>query len=322
MKENLKLLILVLTYSISLFGLFNQISAHSLSSPGVVVPVDDARAVQLLHELRDKELESDPEARDAARQILDDRSNYIIDVVQAMGRKGDINDTGELNVFVNNWRNFALESQYRAEDLWRGILYLAANGNEELEIPPLLCDHIRNSEAFKSLLPREVDNLIQSGIKRKVNSLEEYLVASKCDSFVDENYETFLNDFSRGGGWDMWFKLIEPQNNIFGAISLAVDELSRQRKVEEQSDIQEANSGSGYLGRRQCLATGLAGQCVIWSNVNIPADVAVQALGAVINQNLSFISGADEIGEDEEAGNIDILNIMERIFGEAARLEE
>ncbi|MEK7537036.1 MAG: hypothetical protein AAB584_01135 [Patescibacteria group bacterium] len=285
-----------------------------------VVPVEDAEVINLLKQLVRKEYELDPKARGVARETLDSVSNYIIDVVKAMGRKGDINETGELNVFVDNWRNFALEGQYRAEDLWRGILYAAAYGDEELDIPPLICDHIRNSPAFRSLLPTKVDDLIQSGIKRKVGTLEEYLVSSKCDSFVNENYETFMNDFSAGGGWDMWEKLLEPQNNIFGAVDLAIDELGRQRQIEEQSDLQEANSGSGYLGRRQCLATGPAGQCVIWSNINIPADVAVAALGAVINQNLALISGADEFEEDREANQINIVDIMERIFGEAARL--
>lgn len=294
------------------FGFNNKTEGHILLPPGTVVPVDDARAVQLLHALRDKELESDPEQRTLAAENLNLATTYIISLLQAMGRKGDINDTGELNVFVDNWRNFGLEGQYRGEDLWRGILYLAANGNEELEIPPLLCDHIRNSGAFKTLLPREVNNLIQSGIKRRVNSLEEYLVASKCDSFVDENYETFQNDFNTGGGWDMWSKLIEPKNNIFGAINLAMDELGRQRKVEEQSDLQEADSGSGYLGRKQCSAVGPSGQCIIWSNVNIPADLAVEVLGALLNQNLAFIANTDEAGE---GFGIEINQIIEAIFG-------
>lgn len=280
------------------------------------MPVDDARAIGLLHALRDKELEDDPGARKNAREHLTEMSKFIIGMIEAMGRKGDINDTDQVNVFVQNWRNFTLESQYRGEDLWRGLLYFAANGNEELEIPPLLCDHIRNSEAFKSLLPREVDDLIQSGIKRRVNSLEEYLVASKCDSLVNDNFEIFINDFNAGGGWEMFKRLSQPQNNIFGAIGLAMDELERQRKVEEQSDIQEANSGSGYLGRRECLALGPSGQCVIWGNVILPADLAVETLGALINQNLAFIANTDEAGEDQEAFQLDIItDVLVPIFG-------
>ncbi|MBI4117203.1 MAG: hypothetical protein HY451_00720 [Parcubacteria group bacterium] len=288
---------------------------------GQVVEVHDSDAISLLQQLVKKEYELDPQARGVARETLESFSNYIINVVKQMGRKGDINDTGQVNVFVNNWRNFALEGQYRAEDLWRGILYVAAYGDQGLQIPPLLCDYIKNSPAFRSLLPNRVNNLIQSRIQRKVGTLEEYLVASKCDSFVNQNYQTFLNDFNAGGGWEMLEKLSQPQNNIYGSIDLAMAELERQRQIEEQSDLQEANSGSGYLGRRQCLATGPAGQCVIWSNVNLPADLAVAALGAVINQNLAFVSGADEFKEDQEATKVKMFEIMKNIFGELATLK-
>ncbi|MEK7659496.1 MAG: hypothetical protein AAB338_02495 [Patescibacteria group bacterium] len=280
------------------------------------VPVKDAEVIGLLKQLVKKEFELDPAAREIAGINLNNMNDFIIQTLKTMGRKGDINDTGELNVFVNNWRNFSLEGQYRAEDLWRGILYVGAYGNQQLEIPPLLCDHIRNSPAFRSLLPREVNNLIQSKIRRKVNALEEYLVTSKCDSFVNENYETFLNDFNAGGGWEMFEKLSQPQNNVFGAINLAMDELERQRQIEEQSDLQEANSGSGYLGRRQCLSSGPAGQCVIWSNVNIPANLAVETLGALINQNLAWFVTTDEAGEDSSAVNI--VELIEEIFGRIA----
>lgn len=277
-----------------------------------VVPVQDAEVINLLQQLIDKELRDDPDQRKLAAENLNLATDFIIRTLQAMGRKGDINDTGELNVFVDNWRNFALEGQYRAEDLWRGLLYVAAYGDQELDIPPLLCDHIRNSPAFRSFLPTKVNDLIQSGLKRKVGALEEYLVTSKCDSFVNENYETFMNDFSAGGGWEMFEKLSQPQNNIYGAISLAMDELGRQRQIEEQSDLQEANSGSGYLGQRQCQVAGPAGQCVIWSDVNLPANLAVETLGALINQNLAFIVTTDEAGE---GFGVEITRLIEKIFG-------
>lgn len=299
------------------FGFFGQSEGHGLPSPDNVVPVDDARAVELLHELRDKELEADPFQRRLAAENLNLATDFIIRTLQAMGRKGDINDTGELNVFVNNWRNFTLESQYRAEDLWRGLLDIAANGDEQSDppTPPLLCDYIRNSEAFKILQPQKVNDLIESRINRRVGTLEEYLVAAQCDSSINENFDTFLGDFNEGGGWDTFERLLQPQNNIYGAIKLAMDELGRQRQIEEQSDLQEANSGSGYLGRRQCLASGSAGQCVIWSNVNIPANLAVETLGALINQNLAFIVTTDEAGE---GFGIEINSLIEQIFGPLA----
>lgn len=282
------------------------------------VPVRDAEVINLLEQLVKKEYELDPAQRELAGLNLNNMTDFIVTTLESMGRKGDINDTGQLNLFVNNWRNFALEGQYRAEDLWRGLLYIAANGdpNAPNPIPPILCRYIRESQAFNSLQPTQVDGLIENVPNRRVDSLEEYLIATKCDPIVENNYDTFIQDFNEGGGWDMWERLLQPQNNIYGSLELANEELIKQRSIEEQSDLQEANSGSGYLGRRQCLALGQAGQCVIWSNVNIPADLAVETLGAVINQNLGWIVTTDEAGENP--AQVNLVELIERIFGQIA----
>ena len=312
----------ILSFLISLsfiwpFGFYNRTEGHVLPPSNIfdTVPVDDARAVGLLHALRDKEIEDDPAVREIAGINLNNMSNYIINVLEAMGRKDDINDAGTLNVFVNNWRNFALEGQYRGENLWRGLLSIAADGEPDLDIPPLLCGYIRSSEAFRSLLPTKVTgtSILESGLKRSVSSLDDYLVAINCDSSVNENFNTFMGDFYAGGGWEMFERLLQPQNNIFGVMAMSFGELEKQKKIEEQADLQEVNSGSGYLGRRQCLSFNPSGQCVIWSNVNIPADMAVETLGALINQNLAWFVTTDEAGENPAAVNL--VELIERIFG-------
>lgn len=310
MMHNLKKTALALTLSmLVVFLLQTDVSKGQF---GERVPVEDAEVIDLLEQLVEKELEDDPDQRERAQENLDLATDYILSLLQRMGRKGDINDQGQVNVFVDNWRNFTLEGQYRGEDIWRGLLYLAANGEENT--PPILCQHIRESQVFNSLQPTEVENLRQNlGAYRKVDSLQEYLLATQCDPAVDQNFDTFMDDFAAGGGWAMLDLLSKPQNNIFGAIGLATEELEKQRGIEEQSDIQEANSGSGYLGRRQCLSTGSSGQCVVWSDVNIPANLAVEILGALLNQNLAFIANTDEAGE---GFGIEINNIIEAIFGE------
>ena len=264
MKISFKIPALVILFSAIFFVFFEgKTSGHVLPGPGTVVPVDDARAIQLLHALRDKELEGDPQQRNLAAQNLNLITDEIIRrTFQAMGRKGDIRDTGQLNVFVDNWRNFILESQYRAEDLWRGLLHIAANGVElpNQNIPPLICDYLRNSTVFQGLQPREATDLLQTGIQRRAGTLEEFLVTVQCDPEVNQNFEIFMQSFEAGGGWDTFEKLLQPQNNIFGLIELANQELENQKRVEELADVQEVNSGSGYLGRRQCLSFGQSGQ--------------------------------------------------------------
>ena len=300
----------------ALFSLFSLFSNNDVRGQGEV-PVRDAEVVRLLNQLVRKELTEDPNERRLAGENLNLVSEVIIrDVLKVVGR-GE--DQGNTDTFVQNWRNFSLGGQYRGEDLWRGLLYTATNGDPNSNTDPLLCKHIRESQAFRSLLPREVPGLTQSGpngINRRVGDLQEYLVNTKCDQFVEENFDTFAEDFSAGGGWEMFKKMLQPKNNIFGALNLAFGELDKQRSLEEQADIQEATSASGYLGQRQCLAPGPSGQCTIWSNINIPANLAVETLGVILNQNLGFIAGADEKGEAGAANaTIEITKLIELIFG-------
>lgn len=247
-----------------------------------------------------KEFGLDLAARVISYRILKTVSNNVVRKVAVLGTGRIVGPgTDQGPVFVQNWRNFILESQHRGEDIWRGIMYIAANGDPGLEIPPLLCDHIRNSSVFKSLLPQSVPNLIQSGLNRRINSLQEYLVTAKCDSFVNENYETFLNDFNAGGGWNMFEKILQPQNNIYGAIELAMAELEKQRSLEEKVDISEVMSAKGFTGLRTgCVSVSpRSNRCTILGKVVTPGDILGESVVQTINQNLAFIANADEINE-------------------------
>lgn len=277
------------------------------------VPVEDAAVIRLLNQLVRKELTEDPNERRSAGESLNLVSQTIIrDVLKVVGREEDPENT---ETFVENWRNFRLGGQSRGEELGRGILYLATNGDPSSNLDPILCRHIRESQAFQALQPREVPGLKESGLNRRVDSIQDYLVTAKCDPLVEENYETFTTDFSAGGGWEMFRRLLQPKNNIYGAYSSALDELNKQRSVEERADLQEVSSSRGYLGKRQCLSLGQSGQCVIWSDINVPANLAVEALGVILNQNLGFIADADEKGELGAANSsIEITELIELIF--------
>lgn len=304
---------LISTIVVFLFAILFGINSHeSKGQFGDTVPVHDAEVINLLEQLVEKEFKLDPEQRQLAQENLDLASDYILDLLGRMGRKGDADDSGDINVFVQNWRNLALEGQYRGENLWRGLLAVAAEG--EGDIPPLLCKHIRESAAFISLQPTKVEgtSILNSGLRRSASSLDDYLTKAACDPFVDENYNILLQNFSGGGGWETWKRLMQPQNNIFGALEMALGERERQVKIENEADSNETLSGSGYLGRRECLSFGPAGQCVIWSNVTIPSDLAAEVLGALLNQNLAFIANTDERGE---GFGIEINKIIEAIFG-------
>jgi len=194
--------------------------------------------------------------------------------------------------FVQNWRNFQLESQYRGEDIWRGLLYIAAKG--EGNTPPLLCKHIRESQAFNSLRPTRVNNLIQGlGPNRRINDFQEYLVATRCDPVVNEKFDTFMQDFSAGGGWDTFERLLQPQNNIYGAIELALKELDKQRSIEEKSSINQILAGQGYTAVSDCLVKGPTGICLIPDKIKTPGSTLKESVASIFDTSLKFYTSAD-----------------------------
>ncbi len=271
------------------------------------IPTADPFLATLLGFLVTKEYGLDPAARVIARGILKTMIDKVINKISTSGRDGSAG-------FVRDWRNFQLGGQYRGEDLWRGLLYIAANGDPSRNIPPLLCDHIRQSTVFNALQPTEINNLIGSGVQRRVDALDEYLIATTCDPVVNQNYQLFQEDFSQGGGWDMWGRMLQPQHNIYGAINLALDELTRQRSLEEKVDIDEAKSASGFVSKRAgCLSRGISGECVIWEQIVTPGDILGKSVVESINQSLAWVSGADEI---EEVIFAIIGSILDRIFSD------
>lgn len=243
-----------------------------------------------------KETVEDAIARCIARQALTRMVSGILNIVREKGRDGG-------PTFVLNWRGFTLQAQYRGENIWRGLLYLGTYGDNNKNIPPLFCKHIRESQVFQSLQPRQAYGLIDSGLKRRVNSLQEYLVVARCDSTVDQNFETFMKDFSRGGGWDTFERLLKPQNNIYGAIGLAFDELEKQRSIEEKADLSEATAGQGFLGKRgenasdSCLSVDISGRCTVYKNIQTPGFVLAESTNATIKVELDWIANVDEINE-------------------------
>lgn len=258
------------------------------------VPVND---VVLNPRYQGKEYVQDIIARCAAREILTKMNQNILNVVRTAGRDGGTS-------FIRNWRSFILGSQYRGEDIWRGMIYIAANGDLNRGIPPLLCDGIRNSGIIKSLQPREVPNLIQSGLNRRVDSLQEYLVATKCDTIVNQKFDIFMNDFSAGGGWDTFERLLQPQNNIYGATELTLKELDKQKTIEERADINEALSGSGFTSIRgtsargsSCVIAGFGGGCIVYKDVKTPGSIIFEGVNATTQAELAFVANADELNE-------------------------
>lgn len=274
---------------------------------GDYVPVKDAEVIRLLRWLVEKELgdsnRSDRCQRKIANKRLFDASKYIINLIKSLGRKTEPANLN--NVYVQNWRGFLSQGQYRGEDVARGVI-----ADATLSTNPTICSYLRgglNTVFNVKNLPAGFDST-----KYRLNSTQYYKLHNECTLPNNFNLNQFRNSFDSGGGWNTWDEIIKPQNNFYGVHANTEEELKKQRGFEEELDKDEVGAGSGYLGRTECLVTGQNGECLAWKNIEFPANVAAEALGAVINQNLAWITGSDEV---DELLDVYIFEVVNAIFG-------
>lgn len=85
-----------------------------------------------------------------------------------------------------------------------------------------------------------------------------YYQAARCTlSDMGRNMQNFFNNFSAGGGWGTWLSVIQPQNNFYGSYLMAMDEKNREEAMEREKRLNEAMSGSGFIGAKKCVSGGL-----------------------------------------------------------------
>lgn len=65
----------------------------------------------------------------------------------------------------------------------------------------------------------------------------------------------FFQDF-RNGGWDSWFKFLEPQNNSLGYSNLASKEASGRQNEAETNARQELANNQGFISWKECADKG------------------------------------------------------------------
>lgn len=246
-----------------------------------------------------KEYIEDAIARGAARSLLTQLSDRVIQKIQNGGREGG-------PAFVQDWRSFILGGQYRGEDIFRGILYEAtfeAAGGRGVICPQFKDDLGKIFNAAKVNL---------RGVNKRVDSLQSYAVQAKCT--LPSNIANFYEDFSQGGGWEAFLRTLEPQNTLSGAIALSEQELDKQRKVEEKADTQEAVSGSGYTGLRTgCEGAGPNRKCAVLGKIVTPPDLLGRSAAKTIDAEFDWLTSSDEITETISlAANV----ILQRITGE------
>src|SRR3989338_4024969 len=244
-------------------------------------PVDDQGGATA--SLVAKETIQDIIARCIGRQALSRMNLGILDIAITSGRDGG-------TTWIQNWRNLQLDSQYRGEGVFRGMLASTQ-----------LCNYFGN-DLKQSFGATQKVNL--SPIRTRADDFDSFQVRAGCTLPDNFNFNAYKNDFSGNGGWEAWSRLMEPQNNPYGSLFMALDEANKQRAIEESADINQALSNEGFLGisgdnaKNSCLIPDAAGKCLAYRNIKTPGVVISNAtVDAAIRSELNWLVSVDEINE-------------------------
>lgn len=243
-----------------------------------VETIDDPATQQLTT----KEYIYDPINRCIAKGVLDRAVNGVLDIVRKQGRDGG-------PTYVQNWRNFQTNSQYRGEGIFRAELSTTT-----------LCNYFGN--AIKTLFGATAPTSLPPSQNLRVNNFDPFKLRANCTLPPNFNMADYQKDFAGNGGWNAWSRLLEPQNNYYGALFGSLDEASRQRALEESGAINETQ-GHGFTAIRgsdatdSCQIMGRNGKCLIYKDIKNPGTILADSVAATVNQDLGWVVSSDEINE-------------------------
>jgi len=236
-----------------------------------------------------KEFGLDLIARVFARNFLNTIINSVSDFIEKNGRN-------KLPAFVQDWRYFLEDAQYRGEDITRAIIGEAIGTGLN---SGTICNYLKGplGSAFGAIRSTGF-----SAFNNRVDSLQYYALRNRCTLPAGFDVNTFRNDFSAGGGWAAWDQLIQPQNNLYGVLADSLAEISGQREFEEKRDRSEAEAGSGFTSKlggddNGCSVEGGNSFCLVLGSILTPAKV-LESVGSKLNTSeLDFTTGCDELSE-------------------------
>lgn len=186
-----------------------------------------------------KEFGLDLIARTIARKLLTDLGNGVIESINNLGVEGGQKSPS----FVQNWKKYLADAQVVGENQFRAQLnYSIQKG--------ILCDDLKSplASAFQTRNVPFVDiGQANKNAELKQNTLVPFQSKIKC-TVPDKTRAEFKKNFAKGGGWETWSRLLEPQNNLAGATLLSIEELQKQRASQEESQSKEAVAGQGFKG--------------------------------------------------------------------------
>ena len=238
-----------------------------------------------------KEYILDPLSRIVARTLFNIAVSGIINKIQTGGRDGG-------PAFVQNWRNFQTDAQYRGENVFRSMLASTT-----------LCDYA--SAGIKGIFGAN-QRIPSTGQNLRVGNFDPFALRSACTMPSNFNLASYQSDFSGNGGWNAWSRMLEPQNNYYGLLFGSLDEAGRQRALEESGDMNEVLAGGGYTSIRDknCAGTGAGAKCVFMGKIFTPGDLLGKSAASTIDNELGWFTSSDELSEVITAIGTSITNRM------------
>ncbi len=277
-----KLILIFLLSSVILGGEYAQPNQASASGFAGITTADIPRIVAYIKTTI---------VRVMARELLNMLSNKIVDTIQKGGR-----DNGP--AFVQNWRNFITDAQYRGEDIFKTILASTP-----------VCGYLNKSikDAFRVT---DNQNILFKGNNIRVGDLDPFNLRAACTLPSGFNMDAYRNDFAGNGGWDAWSRLLEPQNNYYGLMLSSLDELAKQRDLSQAADLAESATGSGYTSiRGGCQDTpkdpnfvgptmpAYSARCSFMGQVFTPGDLLGKSVASSIDSEFKGIISSTEIAD-------------------------
>lgn len=245
------------------------------------VPVNDKGLNTTQSRLLAKETNEDVATRCAAMEVLNFMNTSINDLARNSGRNGGAS-------WIRNWRNFQTDSQYRGEGVFRAML-----SNTKL------CDYF--SGDIKGLFGATTPTVAPRNTR--TGNLDPYALRANCTMPSGFNLTNYQNDFSGNGGWNSFSRMLDPQNNYYGALFGALDESAKQRSLEESTDLNQVIANRGFTGRsggnatESCSSRDPNGKCLSYNDIKTPGSVIADSIAASIKTELDVAVSADEISE-------------------------
>lgn len=278
-----------------------------------------------------KEYGLDTVARAIARKALTALSKSTIDSINTLGT----NKSGKTGFpkFVENWKGFLADAQTTGENQFRAQLSYSVDKG-------ILCKDLQDPLAkgfgAKNIRGFDIGNTKYSG-ELKQGTLVPYQTKVKC-TVPEKTRKAFSENFEKGGGWKTWSRLMEPQNNLAGALAISLEELSKQRGSQQEARKSEVVAGSGFSGvqdacrnidvtesscyqrcikqpeakytaafcKNECAGDtgGAESQCTFLGKTVTPAKLLGEASSNWLDANSKWLVTSDELSEVL----IDILN--------------